>query len=498
MPTTETRLATKGTKAASPRVGARASLRPGASPPWATLVGDQAAMEAADPQSSPSRLAVLATSRSVRVRRLVAANPSSAFDTLLELGLDLPEIVEANPALPMHLLSDPSAVRRLPSKQAALVAASPLVSVVGQVLAEQGDDLTLSALAANPVTPVIVLAELLDRGDVEVLACLAHNPSLPEEFLGRLAFDPRVGARTPPPLKTVSHKLGEFHDPMLRALAASSAAPAGVLPLPAASVSAMSSHAILYEFLDNPRAPMAILRKLATDRSSHVRFRASRHPALPPDFLLLLRRAGADARLASHRGPVARLDPSERATLLAEGVWARKLLALQPELNLSEIRRLFVDEPEVRGELVANPRVPLALLKGFASDLDARVRAVAAQIPSLPSAVKRRLASDLDPLVRASLAICRHTPADLLRWLAADPEPQVRARVACNPRAPNGVLELLEADAHPDVRQAAADLLRYLYEGSLRLVHQAHRVLWELSLARRRRRARAKFVLQYA
>jgi hypothetical protein len=260
----------------------------------------------------------------------------------------------------------------------------------------------------------------------------------------------------------------------------------------------MSSHAILYEFLDNPRAPLAILRRLATDRSAHVRFRASRHPGLPPDFLLLLRRAGADARLASHRGPVARLDPCERAALFAEGVWARKLLALQPELTLPEIRRLFVDEPEVRGELVANPRVPLALLKSFASDLDARVRAVAAQIPSLPSAVKRRLASDLDPLVRASLAICRHTPADLLRWLAADPEPQVRARVACNPRAPNGVLELLEADAHPDVRQAAADLLRYLYDGSLRLVHQAHRVLWELSLARRRRRARAKFVLQYA
>jgi hypothetical protein len=443
----------------------------------------------------------LATSRSVRVRRLVAANPSCPFDTLLDLGLDLPEIVEANPALPMHLLSDPAAVARLPLKQAALVAASPLVAVVGHLLAEHGDDQTLSALAANPVTPVIVLVELLDRGDVEVLACLAHNPALPEEYLRRLAFDPRVGGRAPAAVKTVSHKLGEFHDPMLRALAATSAPMADPLPpLAAAAPSAMSNHAILYEFLDNPRAPLAILRRLATDRSSHVRFRASRHPALQPEFLLLLRRAGADARLASHRGPVARLDPSERATLLAEGVWARKLLALQPELTLAEIRRLFVDEPEVRGELVANPRVPLALLKGFASDLDARVRAVAAQIPSLPSAVKRRLASDLDPLVRASLAICRHTPADLLRWLAADPEPQVRARVACNPRAPNGVLELLEDDAHPDVRQAAADLLRYLYEGSLRLVHQAHRVLWELSLARRRRRARArtKFVLQYA
>lgn len=321
----------------------------------------------------------------------------------------------------------------------------------------------LRLVAANPATPVETLfglaytcaEEVFDNPAMELH--LLADPGLltHERHWKQVAYLARSEALVP----RYESRLAEHPASLvLGGLAVNRATSPAML----ARLEARGGHEILYGLARNPAAGAALLRRLATGEDPDVRKVAATHRETPADLLALLRRAGAHHALGRMETSLPPLAPEDRTALLAEGPFARALLAARPDLSPEEFAQLC---PEgdlsrtplcVRLALAANPalRSP-SHLERFARDPDEQTRRQVASLPDLSPELALLLVEDPSRMVRAELAWNASVPPPLLARLARDSEALVREKAAGNASIPASLLETLAADPEAFVRKAA-------------------------------------------
>jgi len=377
------------------------------------------AREAADPETPPQRLELLARERTVQP--LVAANPAAPPDTLKRL-------------------------RRVANRA------------------------TRAAVASNPNTPIEVLLELVPEFPLEVLdnpvlpLLMLANPELPGQMVRQLTPDAQSALlRCEQVQRAILRPLATSPDASVRALAALHVALAGE-PGPVELVQAEAAfHAALAQVVvGEPQvvfelpglvSPWFLALLLDTPSAEQI----PRCPDAPAEVLLRLARDGALCALvgiAAHPKTPARLLAQLALHTVPEvRVAAARNLAISPRL-LSDLANTA--HVQVRLAVAKHPAAGEATLAELARDRSPRIRAAVARNPSAPQSLVRQLAADSELEVRA--AAQRHLPLRpaLLDYYASDPNPIRRRAVAAHPDTAIATLDRLHRDRDAGVRVAVA------------------------------------------
>jgi hypothetical protein len=161
-----------------------------------------------------------------------------------------------------------------------------------------------------------------------------------------------------------------------------------------------------YELAHNPNTPVELLKILATDKYSWVRYWVAKHPNTHVETL--------------------------------------KVLATYNHYS-------------VRSWVAKHPNTPVEILKVLATDENWNVRSGVAQNPNTPVETLKVLATDEDYSVRCWVAVNPNTPVEILKVLATDKNYAVRSWVAKHPNYKTKTLELT---------QVQYDALKVLLESS--------------------------------
>ena len=228
--------------------------------------------------------------------------------------------------------------------------------------------------------------------------------------------------------------------------------------------------------LQNPSTPAWLVAAAATAPVSDFYANRGWHQGRLEVFQRVWGAMHPRAPLALLRDLASHSDPTVRATVgRTPRTPTRVLKALAPSLDT-----------DVRAGVAQNPRAPARLLEGLAADQHRTVRATVAANPAAPPGALRRLAGDAVAAVRREAAMNESTPPGALRLLCDDADVLVAATAAANPstdrtamspaaerlarsdawlartiaadlpETPAAVLGLLAADPHRDVRESAA------------------------------------------
>ncbi len=233
---------------------------------------------------------------------------------------------------------------------------------------------------------------------------------------------------------------------------------------------------------------------LACDDNVWVRRDAARNPATPRWILDLLVRAGADPHLRGRRSePDPTLTPADLHRLVEGGPWARRLVAEHPAADATVLDVLAgVDSIALRLLVAAHVNTASTSLDRLCADIDADVRALAAEHPATPPGTVRLLVDGgatpdlrtvaarghpdgtwIEPVAELGafgrFLAARHAscPADLTTAVAGDEDWRVRSAVLDNTLVSEipaiaatdtdpVVLERLADDDLPEVRLAVA------------------------------------------
>lgn len=206
--------------------------------------------EALDPATPPALLDARSRSPHAAVRRSVAANPGSPPGVLLRLAVEFPQEVIDNPALRLHLLSDPGLFASLPLR-------------------------TVEIVLQKAEVPEILLLALLAHPSGQVRVAVASSLRIPPELLDRLASDP--------------------DDHVRRAAAANPLTPPGAVE----RLSRDASWPLRAAVAGRPGASASLLGALASDACSDVRMAAACNPSTPSG---VLERLALDPRAWVRRG----------------------------------------------------------------------------------------------------------------------------------------------------------------------------------------------------
>ncbi|MFD8754201.1 hypothetical protein ACFV0O_24945 [Kitasatospora sp. NPDC059577] len=178
------------------------------------------------------------------------------------------------------------------------------------------------------------------------------------------------------------------------------------------------------------------------------------NPALPPDLLRHLLRAGdTDEELAQALADRPDLTPQQVRRLAGRDQGTAVRLAYGGLLRAPDVDP--VTRPLVALALLDEGRGDPAWAGQLARNPDPYVRMRLGSCPGLPDGAADLLAADADTEVLGDLGL--HTDrADLLVRLAGNPDAEVRRWVAANEAAPAGLLTTLLTDPDVRVRRQAA------------------------------------------
>lgn len=149
--------------------------------------------EAADPSTSPRRLAALALHPDQLTQRMVAGNPSASRELVLALLATYPAEASHNAALPLWLIERPDLLQQHPKALEALLTVEPpswLVATLQGQWSEGGagrlDVLLGKWLARRRDTPSWLLGRLCAYGHAGTRALAARHPQSPRAVLALL------------------------------------------------------------------------------------------------------------------------------------------------------------------------------------------------------------------------------------------------------------------------------------------------------------------------
>ena len=364
---------------------------------------------------------------------LIARNPHTAPKVLRQLAeerRDLLWVIAANPQTPEDILTvlaeeghyagptpqapncsragaPPSSPRERRRIREAALSNPHTPSCVLRKQAESNDHRAPRAIAANPSTPQDVLERLATASDRDVRRVASSNTQLPVETLRLLR---RAGAseeltdmgQPAPDLSADECARLLALGPFAQALVADhpharrvDRAPPGaedteyerdaefkrllnphISPDELARRAYRATHDELSLMARNPRTPPYVLTALLGSGYASVRRAAAAHPNAPADILLLLRKAGADKKLAypfdwDAVGDPETLTVDEQKALCHLGVYGRQLLAYHPEVHediLCLLSESGLFRSKVTSQLVEREDLPVAALERLVVD----------------------------------------------------------------------------------------------------------------------------------
>ncbi|WP_428118739.1 hypothetical protein [Candidatus Poriferisodalis sp.] len=307
------------------------------------------------------------------------------------------------------------------------------------------------AVATDPDADPQRLGELSADGDAQLRDLVAVNPATPVEALQQLSSAP----------------VRSFSDAFVRLrVLQNPSTPAWLVAL--AALGPVDVH---YREPDwrygraevfqrvwgalHPRAPMSLLRGLASHSDPTVRATVARTPRTPIRVLEALApsldtevRAGVAQNLRASARLLEALAADRHRTV-------RAAVAANPAAPPGALRWLAGDAvAAVRAEAAMNEATPPGTLRVLCDDADVLTAAAAAANPSTHRTamgpIAERLARADVWLARAIAADLPETPAAVLGLLAADPRREVREGAAGNPRTPPQALWALARRAKAD------------------------------------------------
>jgi hypothetical protein len=179
----------------------------------------------------------------------------------------------------------------------------------------------------------------------------------------------------------------------------------------------------------NPNAPIHLLKRLAGDDESEVRWEVAKNPSITQEMI---------EAFSKDEDYIAAVASNEKC----------------PSETLQAFAKIKDDS--VREAIAANPNCPLALIKKWAKLKDESIRACVSGNPSTPVEILESLAADDEASVRMMVACNPSCPAHLLVQLSEDDDSEVRRYVAQSECCSAEVLGKLEHDAEEAVVSAVA------------------------------------------
>jgi protein phosphatase len=163
-----------------------------------TTEHDDALEAAQDAGTSPSRLAILAFHEDPRVQEAVAGNPSTPLPLLWDLGGRFPGALAANPLLPVLALAEPGALSEIPAETFRALLGEPSTPPWLAAFAVRNSGLSIQdcvQLVRSPGATATALLAFVEAGGATIRAVLADLPSLAPEVEAALCVDSSDGIR---------------------------------------------------------------------------------------------------------------------------------------------------------------------------------------------------------------------------------------------------------------------------------------------------------------
>jgi hypothetical protein len=194
--------------------------------------GGSATQLATNPNTSPQLLRQIATQADWELRRLVATNPNTPTDTLLQLGIDFPEAILNNPIFELLQVEQPHLVAQIPhATLTSLLQCDRVPPAFMEYAVSQQDYSLWLAVAYNSHTSSQILENLARKSrhqDRELIRAVAAHPNTPLDLLaeiidisGNVAQIVAENVRTPVVvLENILYKYGQTNDPIFPTLVA--------------------------------------------------------------------------------------------------------------------------------------------------------------------------------------------------------------------------------------------------------------------------------------
>ena len=149
--------------------------------------------EALNPNTATKRLRKLVETAPKDIKCVIAQNPNTPIEILLELIRQCPKAFLRNPILDLLILSQPSFFDELPDHSfECLVHNGELNEELAPLFVNVVGEYKRRVLASHPKTPISILRSFAKGDNKWLRRAVASNPSTPNEVLELLAKDDDV------------------------------------------------------------------------------------------------------------------------------------------------------------------------------------------------------------------------------------------------------------------------------------------------------------------
>jgi hypothetical protein len=220
--------------------------------------------QATEATTPPEILEELAKSENATIRKVVAQNPNTPTETLLQLFRDFPHQVLQNPIIDLLILEDPNFLYELYQVNVGIFDRDNLPSFFLKWAIKHPDDKIRIAVARSKKTPQYFLEQLANDNKVNVRCCVAINSNTPIHTLEKFIQDSNEIVRLGVSENTCAPKF------ILEQLAKD---PEYIVRLTVAK---------------NPQTPQSALHRLLDDKDDSIRFAVRKKIALELSMRLLI------------------------------------------------------------------------------------------------------------------------------------------------------------------------------------------------------------------
>jgi hypothetical protein len=354
--------------------------------------------------------------------------------------------------------------------------ATPLLLVK---LAKRGEWKTREAVAANPITPLHVIKDLIDCESVMGRRGAAQNPELPEEIYWKLYSSSdelveRSLASNPSTPKEIVHRLTEssyeitsrlaLENLLIRETSERLHGPDTHKPTVSDSSRSFSSDSPL-SLASDPSTPASVLSSLVSSNDQKVRTSLASNPSLSSDDIHALAFDSNDAVRIKLAG---RTDlPPDVLSALAfdQSRFVRRILAENPTCTDNAFKRLVSDSDVYVRERVAH-HVSLSnrVCSWLLAESEARVILALADNANVPISCfaeaqkeyySESLTGNKSTALKALLLISEACPVEQLSGVAIARDPTIRLALALSPHSTASSLQLLLNDDDSVIRDIA-------------------------------------------
>ncbi|MBD2577073.1 HEAT repeat domain-containing protein [Oscillatoria sp. FACHB-1406] len=234
--------------------------------------------------TSPQQLRELSYSSDKQTRQLVAANPNTPTEVLLDLGAEFPKELLNNPVFTLIWLEQPDLVRVMPESTLAKLIECKAVPLF---LLEQATNHPERRIRERAIAkiPVESLPALVNNTYEDIRIQLAEHPQVAIAILEQLAKDESIWVRA-----TVASRR-QTPIPVLEALAKD------------------TEREVRRAVAPHPSLPVPILERLALESDREIRWPVAAHPQTPlPSLEILAKDSDGQVRCAVAKNPNASVE----------------------------------------------------------------------------------------------------------------------------------------------------------------------------------------------